>query len=112
MKQRDYVARAYENNGGMITLIVDAGYPDRNVYGGYEQMPDGELLRCLQLLSLDPIADEDWDNREELSAADIDEIEDGDQLIAEVSRSGDIHMYTHSMGFAARKALAYPPEQD
>ena len=112
MKKYDYVARCYENNGGMLTLIVSDG-PDRHVYGGYEQMPDGELLRCLQMLSIDPIADEDedWDNREELSAADIDEIESGDELVAEVTDTGDIRMYTHSMGFAARKALGYPPEQ-
>lgn len=111
MKTYDYVARAYENNGGMLTLIV-AVAPDRHIYGGFEQMPNGELLRCLQLLSLDPIADEDWDNREELSDEDIDSIEDGDELIAEVTHLGDIKLYTHSMGYAARNALNYPPEQE
>lgn len=111
MKHYDYVARAYENNGGMITLIVPDS-TERHIYGGFERMPDGELLRYLQLLSLDPIADEDWDGREELDDAAIDSIEDGDELIAEVTNAGDIVLYTHRMGYAARKALSYPPEQE
>lgn len=101
-------ANAYENNGGGLTLVV-RNANGVHAYTGleYPQNP-GILWDMLTQLIRDPMFNDDWDEDESLSADDVQSIMDGDDLIAELDRNGDLHLYIDRMGAAGRVALNLP----